>query len=134
MKVVICGSMFASKEIMNCVGVLTNMGHDVVFPKGCDIYAKTGVVRKEDVAHKIDNDLIRSYFDKIKNGDAVLIVNVEKNGIENYIGGNSFLEMGFAHVLNKKIFLLNPVPDAKYKDEIFAMMPTIINGDLSLIK
>jgi hypothetical protein len=64
----------------------------------------------------------------------VLIVNIDKAGIENYIGGNSFLELGFAHVLSKSVYLLNPVPVMLYTDEIKAMQPIILNGDLSKIK
>jgi len=134
MKIVICGSMFASKKIMKCVEFLEKEGNDVVFPDGCKEYALSGKIKKEDVAHKVENDLIRGYFKKIKDCDCVLVVNVDKDGISNYIGGNSFLEIGFAYVLRKKIFLLNPVPNARYKDEIFVMEPIIINGDLSKIK
>jgi predicted RNA-binding protein with PUA domain len=60
-------------------------------------------------------------------------VNITKNGIKNYVGGNALIEMAYAHVLDKKIYLLNPVPDMNYKDEIEAMSPTILNGDLSKI-
>jgi hypothetical protein len=70
----------------------------------------------------------------MQGGDAVIVLNIEKNGVPNYIGGNTFLEMGFAHVLNQKIFLYNPIPDNKlYKTEIEAMKPTIIHGDLSKV-
>jgi hypothetical protein len=34
----------------------------------------------------------------------------------------------------KKIFLLNPSPQMAYSDEIVAMKPIVINGDLSKIK
>jgi nucleoside 2-deoxyribosyltransferase len=78
--------------------------------------------------------LIRDYFGEIKNADAVLIVNIDKNGIKNYIGGNSFLEMGFAHVLDKKLYLYDDIPDLSYKDEMVAMQPIVINQDLSKIK
>lgn len=63
-----------------------------------------------------------------------MAVNKDKHGIKNYIGGNTFLEIGFAHVLNKKVFLLNPVPDMLYADEILAMEHTVINNDLTKIK
>ena len=44
------------------------------------------------------------------------------------------MEIGFAHVLNQKIFLLNPIPDiVYYKTEIEAVRPVILNGDISLI-
>jgi hypothetical protein len=74
------------------------------------------------------------YFEKIKEVDAILILNFEKRGIEGYIGGNTFLEMGFAHILNKKIFLLNEIPEMLYKDEIKAMQPIVLDGDLSKIQ
>jgi hypothetical protein len=61
-------------------------------------------------------------------------LNHDKNGISNYIGGNSFLEMGFAYVQNKKIFLLNGIPDiALIRQEIEAMTPIVLDGDLSKI-
>jgi hypothetical protein len=42
--------------------------------------------------------------------------------------------MGFAHVLDQKIYLLNPIPDMPYyRTEIEAMKPIVINGNFSLI-
>lgn len=42
------------------------------------------------------------------------------------------MEIGFVHVLNRKIFLLNPVPKVKYyQSEIEAVKPVILNGNLS---
>jgi len=41
------------------------------------------------------------------------------------------MEIGFAHVLDQKIFLLNPIPEIPfYKTEIGAVKPVILNGDL----
>ncbi|MBI3037115.1 hypothetical protein HYY73_05205 [Candidatus Woesearchaeota archaeon] len=41
------------------------------------------------------------------------------------------MEIGFAHVLNKKIFLMNSIPEIEYyKSEIEAVKPIIINGNL----
>ena len=77
---------------------------------------------------------IKWYHNAIKNSDAVLILNYDKRGVKNYIGGNTLMEMGFAHVNNKKIFLLNPLPEeVSYIDEIKAMTDVILNGDLSKI-
>lgn len=71
----------------------------------------------------------------MQGADAVLVANYDKNNIANYIGGNTLMEIGFAHVLNQKIFLLNPIPDiAFYKTEIEAMKPIIVHGDLTLIQ
>lgn len=85
--------------------------------------------------NKYQHDAIREFWKPMQNADALLVLNYDKHGIGNYIGGNTFLEMGFAHVLGQKIFLLNPIPDMPhYKTEIVAMKPVVINGDFSEIK
>ncbi len=84
--------------------------------------------------NKAEEDVIKRYYRLIKKSDAILVVNVEKNGIKNYIGGNTFLEMGFAYILNKKIYLLNSIPKLSYADEIKAMHPIILNNDLNKIE
>jgi hypothetical protein len=136
MKIVVCGSMTFAKEMVETEKELVRRGYEVVLPKFTNEYTGMDtleIVHRESAANKIKHGLIRYYFDEIKNGDAILVLNNERHGIPNYIGGNSLLEMGFAHVLNKKIFLLNPIPEMGYKDEIIAMQPTVLEGDLGEI-
>ena len=97
---------------------------------------KTDEEKEEIKIHQKNNlDAIREFWKMMQGADAVLVLNLDKHGIKNYIGGNTFLEIGFAHVLNQKIFLLNPIPDIQfYKTEIEAMRPVVLNGDLSKIK
>lgn len=83
---------------------------------------------------KIENDYIRYHYNEIAKSDAILVLNFDKNGIKNYIGGNTLMELGFAHVLNKKIFPLNPIPKMPYSDEIEAVRPIVLDGDLAKIK
>ncbi len=81
---------------------------------------------------KYHHDAIRVHYAVIEKSDAILVLNYEKYGIPGYVGGNSFLEMGFAYILRKPIFLLNPIPHIPYYEtEIIAMRPTVIDGDLS---
>jgi len=136
MKIAICGSMSSARQMIDAKKELLKNNHEVILPKNTEEYANE--VLAEEIAHKstknkIENDLIRDYFREIKDADAVLIVNIDKNGINNYVGGNSFLEMGFAHVLNKTIFILNDIPNMIYTDEILAMKPIILNNDFSKI-
>jgi hypothetical protein len=136
MKIIICGSMSASKEMVDTEKKLIALGHTVVLPEFTHEYAQMETIDKmhtESARNKVQYDLIRGYFDKIKEGDAILLVNIERKGIDGYIGGNSFLEMGFAHILNKPIYLLHKIPDMIYKDELEAMNPILLNGDLSKI-
>lgn len=88
---------------------------------------------EERITVKIEYDFIREHFRKIEQADAILILNYEKKGIPGYIGGNTFLEMGYAFGLGKKVYLLYGVPDMDYKTEMFAIQPTVIDGDLSRI-
>ena len=78
--------------------------------------------------------MIKKYYQLIQEHDALLIVNPEKKGIKGYIGGNTFLEMGFGYVLGKKIYCLYPLPEMIYTAELIAMKPVILNGDLGGIK
>jgi predicted RNA-binding protein with PUA domain len=129
--------MVFSREMVGASERLEKQGHIVVIPKHTKEYALLNSLDEmhgESVKNKIEHDLIRDYYEEIKNSDAILILNLEKSGVENYIGGNSFLEMGFAHVLNKKIYLLNPIPEIGYSDEIIAMQPMILDGNLNMIK
>lgn len=137
MKIIICGSVTAAKEILDIKNKLEAAGHEVEIPHGVkhkEFWDRTELPASEKAKDKIKSDLIRGYYEKMKGYDAVLVVNVDKRGVQNYIGGNTFLEMGFAHVLNKKLYCLNPLPDLSYTAELAAMQPIIINNDLAQIK
>jgi len=136
MKIIICGSMSFSESMVEIAKKLKDSGHDVILPRNADDYAESKLQaenRSESIRHKMEHDLIRDYYEEINNSDAILVVNQEKNNIKGYVGGNSFLELAFGHVLRKKIFLLNDIPDMDYSDEITAMQPKILNGNLSKI-
>ena len=132
MNIAICGSMQFAKEMIELKQKLEMAGHAIELPNDADKYA-AGLKLAEHKWDKIEGDLIRNYFHKIELADAVLIVNITKKEIENYIGGNGLLEMGFAHVLHKTIYLLNPIPEMNYSDEIESMKPIVLNGDLKMI-
>ena len=58
----------------------------------------------------------------------------EKNNQEDYIGGATFMEIVKAWELGKLIYLYNEIPESLFTDEISAINPTIINGNLELLK
>ena len=142
MKIAICASLDFTNEIINIAKQLTEQGYEVIIPKTAEMILDKEVTLEQILKEKengeisnraIRQDSIRYYFEIIKDIDAILVLNFEKKGIKGYIGGNVFLEMGFAHVLGKRIFLLNEIPDMLHKDEIKVMRPIILNGDLSKI-
>lgn len=143
MKISICGSLNFTYEIKKIADELKTLGFEVSIPLTSEKILR-GEFSVEDIKNEkekgefskraIKYDSIRAYWNIIKEADAILIANFDKNGIQNHIGGNSFLEMGFAHVLNKKIFLLNGIPETTYTDEIKSMQPIVLDGDLSRIR
>lgn len=114
---------------------LEKMGHVVLMPtkaEGVDYWAEDNSARVEA---KKKFEFIGEHFDKIEKSDVVLIVNVTKKEIKNYIGANTFLEMGFAYYRKKKIYTLNPLPDQFYIiDELLTFDPIVLNGRLDAIK
>lgn len=137
MKTVIACSMSAAKLCLSVKRELVKLGHNVVVPRNIDKYASEELSLEhkwESSRHKIEHDLIRGYYQIIADSDALLVINQDKQGQKNYIGGNTFLEIGFAHVLNKPVYLYNDIPDMSYTSEIIAMSPIVISGDLSKIK
>ncbi len=136
MKIGIIGSMQYTEKMIEIKNELTKVGHDAFITDLHEAFIGKNDVEKEQIKiHQKNNmDAIREFWRAMQGADAVLVLNYDKNGVKNYIGGNTLMEIGFAHVLNQKIFLLNPIPDIRYyKSEIEAVRPIIINGDLSKI-
>lgn len=138
MKIAICGSLDFTSQIKRAADELKVQGYEVIIPHGAELILSGREtpegIREKGSAQKIEADAIRYYYNKIKESDAILVLNYDKRGVKNYIGGNTLMEIGFAHVLNKKIFLLNHIPEIPYyQSEIEAVRPVIIDGDLEKI-
>ena len=133
MKTAICSSMAFAKEMIQIKNELESLGHKVIIQDDVEAHAN-GKIGEEDKWRKIQIDPFKTYFEEIKKSDAIIVINKDKNKIKNYIGGNTLIEMAFAYILNKKIFLLNPIPELSYSDEIVAMKPVVINQNLKKIK
>jgi len=134
MRIGVIGSMQYTEKMLELRDQLRALGHDAFMTTLADPFVGKNDDEKETIKlhQKFDQDAIREFWRMMQGADAVLVANYDKHGIKNYIGGNTLMEIGFAHVLNQKIFLLNPVPDIPYyTSEIEAMQPVILNGDLS---
>lgn len=143
MKIVICASIQFTPQIKEVAELLSSLGHEVTIPDGAERILKNEFSMSEFMQKKkqgegykskMKHDVIRYYFKRIQECDVILVLNLTKNKIKNYIGGNTFLEMGFAHVLDKKIFVYNPLPDMHCIDEMITFEPVVINGNLKKIK
>ena len=140
--ITICSSANFYKQVVDIEAELKNMGFDVIIPYTAGVMKQSG---DYDVSHyktwfgdKDDyhkkTDLMLKHFDKIADGDAILVVNNEKHGVANYIGGNVLMEMAIALYLKKPIFLFNEVPNASpFLEEIVGMFPVLLHGDISAL-
>jgi hypothetical protein len=121
---------------------LENRGWNVVVPKTAKSMQKTGNYSVELVKTWYDKPqdfttkalLMRGHFDEVANGDAVLVVNDEKHGIQGYIGPNVLMEIGLAFYLEKPIYILNTI-DKKVPvyEEVLGMNAIFLEGDLSRV-
>ncbi len=131
---IICSKKFYSNipEIKN---KLEAMGHNILLP---NCYLDPGTEdRVRNLGVREHSDFKRRMFNQseniISNIDSVLVLNFNKNGTDNYIGGATFLEMYDAFRMNKKIYLYNDIPEGILKDEIIGFSPILIKGDLTKI-
>lgn len=138
MIITICASASFYEKAVEVARELEKMGHEVLLPHTAKIMRETGDFKVEtyktwfnDGGKSYDKkcDLMKKHFLEIKKGDAILVLNYEKNGMNGYIGSNVLMEMGIALHLNKKIFILNP-PDEWFssKEEILGTLPIVLNG------
>lgn len=146
MKITLCGSIAFYDEMKDIKKELEDLGHDVDLPPS-EVPDKNGILipvkkyyeirktteKNDGWVWELKEKAMRDHFNKVAWADVILVANYDKNNINNYIGANTLLEMGLAFHLKKKIFLLNPIPEISYKEEILGMKPIVINKNLSKI-
>lgn len=138
--IVVCSSAAFYNHVGALAPEIEALGLKAVIPKTARKMVETGNFDVESYKTWYNNaedydkkaDLMRSHFDEITAGDAILVVNDEKHGVPGYIGPNVLMEMSLAWYQQKPIYLLNPFPeDSPFEEEIKGMMPVILDGDLS---
>lgn len=136
MKVFIACSKHFYSEIERVVEVLEEAGHEVSYPNSYDEpFAEErfrAMSSEEHIAWK--GMMMSRDKENIEPVDAVLVLNFEKKGIANYIGGATFLEVYKAWDLGKKIFFYNDLPNCSFTDELVGINPVVVNGDLGLVR
>lgn len=147
MKITLCGSIAFYHKMLEVKAKLEKLGHRVELPpqkvpndKGemIPVQEYYAIRHTAEPSHAWVWDrkaiAIREHFEKVVNADAILVLNYSKKSIDGYIGANTLLEMGLAFYLKKKIFLLNPIPQMQYTEEILGLKPLILNNDLTKIQ
>lgn len=138
MIVTICSSANFYKDVVDLQTLLEKNGHRAIIPHTAEKMKKSG---DYDVSHYKTwfadaNDyrkkatLMRGHFAEIEKGDVILILNNEKHGQANYIGGNVLIEMALAFYLKKPIYILNDIPEeSPFLEEILGLQPIVLKGD-----
>jgi hypothetical protein len=120
--IVLCGSMKVKDKIIERAKELEEMGYNVLLPIECMQGLDKLIASRAHLDRVID-----------PNNEIILVINETKNGIENYVGANSFAEIAFAFYYKKRVYLLNDIYEP-YKDELVGWGVTPLKGDLSKIE
>ena len=122
MNIVLCGSMKVKDKIVELSKKLEENGYNVLLPLEC-MQGLDKVIAS------------RAHMDRVvdPNNEIILIVHETKNGIENYVGANSFAEIAFGFYFKKRVYLLNDIYEP-FKDELLGWNVIPLKGDISKIK
>jgi len=136
MKIILCCSKHFYHIIPKIKQKLEKQGHKVMLPNSYENPMKEEKLKRlsKEEHIKWKTKMMKLHQTKIKQNDAILVLNFKKGNYENYIGGATFMEIVKAWELKKKIFMMNKPPKCSFTDEITGINPIILNQDLSLIK
>lgn len=141
--ITICSSANFYRQAGEIEEILENQGFAVLIPAMAKEMKRTG---DYEVAHHKTwladaNDyhkkaeLMHGHFDEVDKADAILVLNYEKHGVNNYIGGNVLMEMALAFHAKKPIFIINEIPEeSAYLEEILGMEPVVLHGNIEAFK
>ncbi len=129
--IALCGSMVFYPRMKEIAASLEKGGWKVFLPEseeGKLNYAELPLDQKR-AQKKI---YIDAHLEKIKNSQAILVVNEPKHGVEGYIGANTLMEIAFAYALGKTVFLLNPLGPQPCQDELLGLGTRSLAGKVDL--
>lgn len=141
--ITICSSASFYEKVFEIKKKLEELGFKVLIPltankmkkrKDFNVdHYKTWFKNTKD--YKIKTKLMKHHFEKVKEGDAILVLNLEKRGMPGYIGGNVLMEMTVAFQNKKPIYIFNQISEnLNIKEEVLGLSPKFLNGNLKKIR
>jgi hypothetical protein len=135
--ITICSSANFYRHAVEIQTQLEALGYKVIIPATAERmkqsndydvnHYKTWFGDKNDYHKK--TALMNGHFNEVAKGNAILVLNYEKHGLDNYIGGNVLMEMALAFYLKKPIFILNEIPkESSFLEEIIGLNPIVLHG------
>ncbi len=139
--ITICSSASFYKQVLEIQVSLRKLGFMVKIPSSANLMKRNNnfdvsfykTWHTDKSTYKKKTALMNSHFKKVLEGDCILVVNYDKNGITGYIGGNGLLEMLVAYLHKKPIYVLNPIGTYMLTEEVYGLEPIFLNGDLAKI-
>ncbi len=126
-KAVICGSMRFDNEMKEWRERLQERGCEVYVPTLTDFHVIRDSEGDLEKFEGIKRRETKKHFEKVSLADFLLVLNYDKDGKRNYIGGNTFAEISYAvalnycHGKNIGIYTVNPLPeDSVFYEELSA--------------
>lgn len=126
---IVCSKRFYDR-IPAIKSELEAMGHEITLPNNHEDPTREAAAKElgEEGFREFKSRMLRLQAEKVAANDAVLVLNFDKDGQENYIGGATFLEIYKAFELGKKIYMYNDIPVGILEDELRGMGPIVIKG------
>ena len=136
----LCSSASFYKDVLAIEEQLKAAGYEALIPSTANRMKqnndftveryKTWLANEQDYHKK--KALMDEHFAKVMAADAILMVNLEKNGIAGYIGGNGLMEMVIAYHYKKPIYIWNEVGGTHpFEEEIKGMGAIPIHQDIA---
>ena len=126
-KVAVCGSMRFIDKMREWKDKLEIEGYEVYVPTLVDFHLVRDNEGNLEKFEEIKRRETKKHFEKVEIADILLVLNYDKNGRKDYIGGNTFGEIAYAvglnycHGKNIKIYTVNPLPrDSVFYEELSA--------------
>lgn len=141
--ITICSSASFYKQVLETEKELKKMGFKVKIPKTARVMQRANNFNDKDYRiwfkdkkeYKKKTELLQSHIKKVIESDAILVINLEKNDIPGYIGGNVLIEMAIAFHYKKPIFVYNQISDLlNIAEEVYGLNSIFIDQDLKKIK
>lgn len=140
--ITICSSTSFYQRVIEIEKELLKMGFKVEVPisarkmeEAGDFSMKGKKVWMEDPSqfHK-KTELMDAHFKKVAEGDAVLVVNLDKNEVKGYIGGNVLMEMTLAYYLKQPIYVWQSIEkEHPFYEEVLGINAIFLDENLDKI-
>ncbi len=140
-KILICSKIDNYTQAQKVMRLLDSYDYDIVLPF-VDEYnlLESSKSRYSDGKNtsliKRRKDSFEIGYKFIKDSDSILVLNYDWNNILGYIGYNMYMDIGFAYILGKKIFILNDLSSNQLniKKDFTRMNVIYLKGDLERIR